>query len=129
MTDWIPVRDSLPETDEWVLAQTQDGTVYPAIYRNNAWYQWSSLKSSSLIEQLMHGKVAYWLPKTNGYPYVQCQCGQFYLQAEGRKTCPICASFGIEPEKPKKPRKPKEEPVEEIPFDEPPTESLDDMLI
>lgn len=140
MNDWIPVRETerLDEAKEfdWVQVQTQDGTVYPATYKNN---QWVPLFRGGTVEHLMHGKVAYWLPRATGYPYVQCKCGQFYLQAEGRKTCPVCASFGIDmtkEEKPKKPRKPKEEPkeeivepVEELPFDEPPTDDLADMLI
>lgn len=123
---WIPVRENLPETNEWVVVQTQDGTVYPATFEKN---KWSPLFRGGLVEQLMHGKVAYWMPHENGYPYVQCKCGNFYLQAEGRKTCPICASFGIEEkveEKPKK--KPKKE---EIPFSEPPKEDDDfeDLMI
>ena len=130
MSEWIPVRDQLPETDDWVQVQTQDGTVYPASYKNN---QWIPIFRGGTVEHLMHGKVAYWLPRAVGYPYVQCKCGQFYLQAEGRKTCPVCASFGIEQDKPKKPRKPKEEKVEEkveeVPFEEPMPDDISDMLI
>lgn len=114
---WIPVRENLPEDAEWVLAQTQDGTVYPAIFKNNAW---SPLFRGGLVEQLMHGKVAYWQPHEAGYPYVQCQCGSFYLQAEGRKECPICASFHPKKETPKATKrasKGKETPSEEeVPF-------------
>ena len=125
MTDnWIPVRDQLPENGEWVQIQTQDGTVYPAEYKNN---KWSPLFRGGLVEHLMHGKVAYWQPHAIGYPYVQCKCGAFYLQAEGRKECPICASFHPEKEAKKEHSKrsvkAKEEPVEEIPFD-----ALDDDL-
>lgn len=126
---WIPVRDSLPETEEWVQVQTQDGTVYPAFFKNN---KWSPLFRGGLVEHLMHGKVAYWQPHDNGYPYVQCKCGNFYLQAEGRKECPICASFGLtEPKtdkKPKKTAKPAES--EDVPFaDMPVTAVADDDLI
>ena len=116
---WIPVRDSLPETDEWVQVQTQDGTVFPASYVGN---KWIPIFRGGLVEHLMHGKVAYWSPHEVGYPYVQCKCGSFYLQGEGRKECPICAQFGIKEEKveekPKKAPKAVKKPVEskEIPF-------------
>lgn len=126
---WIPVREKLPETEEWVQVQTQDGTVYPACYKNN---QWTPLFRGGLVEQLMHGKVAYWQAHETGFPFVQCKCGAFYLQAEGRKTCPVCAAFGIkqeEEEKPKKPKKEPKKPIEEVPFEEPPTDDLDDILI
>lgn len=130
MTDnWIPVRERLPETEDWVLVQTQDGTVYPASYIKNTW---SPLFRGGLVEQLMHGKVAYWQEHAVGYPYVQCACGSFYLQAEGRKECPICASFHqpkeVKKETPKRASKGKETPVkpEEVPFSDLPTE--DDIL-
>lgn len=130
MAKWIPVRDSLPETDEWVQVQTQDGTVYPACYIGN---KWSPLFRGGAVDQLMHGKVAYWLPHETGYPYVQCRCGAFYLQIEGKKECPICASFGVKEEEKKPKRKkeePKEEPKEEIPFaEEQPTDDFDDLMI
>lgn len=113
--NWIPVRDKLPETDEWVIVQTQDGTVYPAVYNGN---KWSPLFRGGLVEQLMHGKVAYWQEHAVGYPYVQCKCGSFYLQAEGRKDCPICASFKPKEEPKKRTPKAKEQPKEEIPFAE-----------
>ena len=123
---WIPVREKLPEDNEWVQVQTQDGTVYPACYKNN---QWSPLFRGGLVDHLMHGKVAYWLPHTVGYPYVQCTCGSFYLQVEGNKQCPICASMGgLEQKTEKKPRKAQkvaESPKngEEIPFTD-----LDDII-
>ena len=130
MTDnWIPVRDCLPDTDGWVIVQTQDGTVYPATYTNNTW---SPLFRGGLVEHLLHGKVAYWQPHAVGYPYVQCKCGAFYLQAEGRKECPICASFHPAKEEKKestrKASKGKETPIkaEELPFSEP---SADDDFI
>lgn len=130
MTDnWIPVRESLPETEEWVLVQTQDGTVYPASYIKN---KWSPLFRGGLIEHLMHGKVAYWQPHAEGYPYVQCKCGAFYLQAEGRRECPVCASFRPVKEEKKetsrKATKGKETPAkaEELPFSEP---SVDEDLM
>ena len=126
---WIPVRERLPEDEEWVQVQTQDGTVYPAHYKGN---KWVPIFRGGIVDHLMHGKVAYWYPHEVGYPYVQCQCGNFYLQAEGRKTCPVCVSMGIlsddEPEeepkeKQKRQRKAKEkEPElvpEEVPFSEP----------
>ena len=116
--DWIPVREALPTDTEWVQVQTQDGTVYPACYIKNTW---SPLFRGGLVDHLMHGKVAYWKPHDVGYPYVQCKCGAFYLQAEGRKTCPICASFGIVPEvaeKPKRTPRSKKVPDDEIPFAE-----------
>lgn len=122
--NWIPVRDALPEDKEWVQVQTQDGTVFPAYYEKN---KWIPIFRGGVVEHLMHGKVAYWLPHKVGFPYVQCKCGNFYLQAEGRKECPICAQFGIsEPkveEKPKKASKPAKKPVEaeEIPFTELPS--------
>ena len=120
---WIPVRELLPETEDWVIAMTQDGTQFPARYKNKQWQMWSSLPNSGLVEQLMHGKVAYWQSKPEGYPYVQCKCGAFYLQAEGRKECPICAAFHPEQKvEEKKPRAKKEkEPVVEdpIPFTDP----------
>jgi len=121
MTDhWIPVREKLPETEDWVLIQTQDGTVYPAVYAKN---KWSPLFRGGLVEHLMHGKVAYWQEHAEGYPYVQCKCGAFYLQAEGRKECPICASFHPEKESkketPKRATKGKETPEkpEKLPFE------------
>ena len=129
--NWIPVRDRLPEDEEWVEVQTQDGTVYPASYIKN---KWTPIFRGGLVEHLMHGKVAYWKPHEVGYPYVQCKCGTFYLQAEGRKECPVCASFGITEEKEEKPKrqrkpkeKPKEEKLEEIPFAE--NDLLDDDLL
>ena len=136
--NWIPVRDRLPETEEWVQVQTQDGTIYPAQCKNNQWY---TMYRGGLVEQMFHGKVAYWQPHAIGYPYVQCKCGTFYLQAEGRKSCPVCASFGISVEE--KPKKPKKEPKKEqkkddsteddIPFTErdytKPPEGFDDDLI
>lgn len=127
-SNWIPVRERQPEDEEWVQVMTQDGTIYPAYFKNN---KWIPIFRGGLVEQLMHGKVAYWYPHEIGYPYVQCKCGSFYLQVEGRKECPVCASFGLsEPkteEKPKKaskaPKKPAEK--EEIPFaDEPTDEDL-----
>ena len=120
--NWIPARDRLPETEDWVVVQTQDGTVYPAVYAKN---KWSPLFRGGLVEQLMHGKVAYWQEHADGYPYVQCRCGTFYLQAEGRKECPVCASFHpekeVKKESPKRATKGKETPeepesAEEIPF-------------
>ena len=128
---WIPVRESLPETDEWVQVQTQDGTVFPASYQGN---KWVPIFRGGLVEHLMHGKVAYWCPHEIGYPYVQCRCGSFYLQAEGRKECPICASFGVsEPkveDKPKKAPKAVKKPVEteQIPFAEPAVEDDDEVI-
>jgi len=130
MAKWIPVRDKLPEDEEWVQVQTQDGTVYPAQYTKN---KWVPLFRGGLVEHLMHGKVAFWYPHEIGYPYVQCKCGNFYLQVEGKKECPICVSFGLTEEK-AKPKKKKEEPKpkeEELPFAEvlPEEDNLDDMLI
>ena len=129
---WIPVREQLPETDEWVQVQTQDGTVYPACYKGN---QWSPLFRGGHVEHLMHGKVAYWCPHEVGYPYVQCKCGTFYLQAEGRKECPVCASFGLSEEKtkdkPKKAVKAVKQAVEEqeIPFTEKPVPVDDEEVV
>ena len=124
--NWIPVREpERPEPDEWVQVMTQDGTVYPAQFKKN---QWVPLFRGGLVEHLMHGKVAYWQPHADGYPYVQCQCGSFYLQAEGRSECPICAAFHIEPVKPepkKKPKKVVEEPSEAIGVEN----AIDDPLI
>ena len=91
--NWIPARDRLPEDEEWKIVQTQDGTVYPASFVNN---KWVPIFRGGLVEHLMHGRVAYWQDAPAGYPYVQCKCGSFYLQAEGRKECPICASFHVE---------------------------------
>ena len=128
---WIPVRESLPETDDWVQVQTQDGTVFPATYQGN---KWVPLFRGGLVEHLMHGKVAYWLPHEVGYAYVQCKCGSFYLQAEGRKECPICAQFGIseakKEDKPKKAPKAVKKPVEaeEIPFAEEPTKEEEEFI-
>lgn len=125
--NWIPVRERLPEDEEWVEVQTQDGTVYPACYIRNTW---SPLFRGGLVEHLMHGKVAYWKPHEVGYPYVQCKCGNFYLQAEGRKVCPVCVAFGIKPkeDKPKSTPRSKKVPDEEVPFaDE--GSSEDDLLL
>ena len=133
MDKWIPVREQLPETDEWVQAQTQDGTIYPACYKDN---KWSPLFRGGLVEQLFHGKVAYWQPHDIGYPYVQCKCGSFYLQAEGRKECPVCASMGISttPTEKKSPKTKKSAKqavdAEELPFsDKPDDGEIEDMLI
>lgn len=131
-SNWIPVREELPDTDEWVQAQTQDGTVYPAHFKDN---KWIPLFRGGLVEHLMHGKVVYWLPHTIGYPYVQCKCGKMFLQAEGRKECPICATFNIaepEPKPEKKPRKakPESKPAEEeIPFTDANIKSDDDEYV
>lgn len=130
MDKWIPLRDALPETTEWVQVMTQDGTVFPAQYINN---KWSPLFRGGLVDHLMHGKVAYWQPHEKGYPYVQCQCGSFYLQAEGRKECPICASFrgkitneqSAEPKRTRK-KEVKVEKEEPVPFSDPLDESLID---
>ena len=125
--NWIPVRDELPIDEDWKIVQTQDGTVYPACYKKNTW---SPLFRGGLVEHLMHGKVAYWQNPPVGYPYVQCKCGAFYLQAEGRKECPICSAFHIEetvkaePKRSKKKEPPKEE---EIPFAEPLGDDLDPL--
>ena len=135
MDNWIPVRDTDKlaniNPEEWVQVQTQDGTVYPAFYKDN---KWVPLFRGGLIDHLMHGKVAYWCPHEKSYPYVQCQCGSFFLQAEGRKYCPVCASMlgvNIEPKKESpKPKKAKKEPpvAEQVPFEEPPIEEDDDLL-
>lgn len=127
--NWIPVRDSdnLPTDDEWVQVQTQDGTVYPAQYKNN---KWVPLFRGGIVDQLMHGKVAYWQPHDIGYPYVQCKCGNFYLQAEGRKHCPICASFGItEAEEKKTKKKPKEIPFTDSEEKPVMSDVVDDIMI
>ncbi len=127
--NWIPVREQLPEDSDWKIVQTQDGTVFPATFANN---KWTPLFRGGLVEHLMHGKVAYWQPTPVAYPYVQCKCGSFYLQAEGRKECPICATFHIErTEKPEQKRKKKEvekeAPKEEaVPFTDPIAE-MDDF--
>ena len=117
--NWIPVREVEKladiKEDEWVIVQTQDGTVYPAQYIRN---KWSPLFRGGLVEQLMHGKVAYWQRHPVGYPYVQCKCGSFFLQAEGRTDCPVCASFNVPQQGIKEPIPKKEPPKEEdeIPF-------------
>ena len=125
---WIPVREQLPESAEWVLVQTQDGTVYPATYTNN---KWVPLFRGGLVEQLMHGKVAYWQPHAVGYAYVQCKCGNFYLQAEGRTECPICASFNLKPvaKAPVKVEEVKEEVLDELPFAESEEDLLETLLL
>ena len=128
--NWIPARDRLPEDEEWKIVQTQDGTVYPASFVNN---KWVPIFRGGLVEHLMHGRVAYWQDAPAGYPYVQCKCGSFYLQAEGRKECPICASFHVEETvKPEPKRRKKELPKEEaMPFTDPISaglEELDDLL-
>ena len=129
---WIPVREELPETDDWVQVQTQDGTIYPATFKNN---KWVPLFRGGLVEQLMHGKVAYWLPHAQSYPNVQCRCGRYFLQKDGSKTCPICANLYVAThqttEKPKKAPKAVKQPVEavELPFaeeeDNPPVDEED----
>ena len=121
--NWIPVREQLPETDEWVIVQTQDGTCYPATYSNS---KWSPLFRGGLVEHLMHGKVAYWQPHEAGYPYVQCQCGAFFLQAEGRKECPVCAVINREKKPRAKAKEKAEEPVETAPKPEEPIPFADE---
>lgn len=127
--NWIPVRVRTPEDEEWKIVMTQDGTLYPASFKNN---KWVPLFRGGVVEQLLHGRVAYWQDTPESYPYVQCECGSFYLQVNGNQECPMCASFrGVPKEEPKedqpkekKTRKPKDKPAEqpaneEIPFTDP----------
>ena len=112
---WIPVRKKLPENgdDNWKIVMTQDGTIYPAVFKNN---QWSPMFRGGLVEQLFHGRVAFWQDTPIGYPNVQCACGRFFLQTDGQQTCEICKSFAppTAEVKQKKPRKKAEEVAEEV---------------
>lgn len=127
--NWIPVRVRTPEDEEWKIVMTQDGSLYPASYKNN---KWVPLFRGGVVEQLLHGRVAYWQETPETYPYVQCECGSYYLQVNGKQECPMCASFRghtetpveAPAEKPKATRKPKAKPAEEeIPF----TDSEEDL--
>ena len=116
--NWIPVRESVPDNDEWKNVMTSDGTVYPAVYKDN---KWKALFRGGDVELLMHGKVLYWQDHPQGYSYVQCKCGAMFLQAEGRKECPICSAF-------KGAEKPKKKKAEEIPFSEPVDKDIEEAL-
>lgn len=120
---WISVKDSLPEEhpQKWYIIQTQDGTVYPAKYTTifvggKPKTDWSPIFRGGTVEALMHGSVAFWQDHEDGYEYVKCTCGRFYLKYPGIDSCPLCEAF-----KPKKQEKavkeepkPVAEPVEEI---------------
>lgn len=92
--NWIPVEEQLPESKDWVIAQTQDGTVYPASY-DDVKMQWSPLFRGGRIESLMHGRVVFWQQRPTGYPYVTCERMHSYLKTPDTLVCPMCERFGF----------------------------------
>ena len=117
MDGWISVKESFPETDEWVQVMTQDGTVYPATYKAER-KVWSPVFRGGEVAQLMHGNVAYWQPHAEPYHMETCKCGRSFLKTPMVQSCPICSAFkGVIMQTDTKPekktttrtRKPKEE--------------------
>lgn len=118
--DWISVEKNLPEGKDWVIAQTQDGTIYPAVYCKDK-KQWSPVFRGGAVDSLMHGKVIYWQKTPEGYPYLTCEHGHSYLQTPANPVCPICKRFGFIADKAPaqvEEETPVEAPVEEAPVEE-----------
>lgn len=92
MDGWISVKQQLPNDEEWVQVMTQDGTTYPAIYRQGT-KVWSPVFRGGEVAQLMHGNVAYWQPHAEPYPMTTCECGRSYLKTPTTQFCPICTAF------------------------------------
>ena len=93
MDNWVPVSQKLPEDQEWAQVMTQDGTVFPAIYKAQQ-KVWSPIFRGGEVTQLYHGNVKFWQPHAEGYKMVACpDCGRKYLQSPTVTTCPICAAF------------------------------------
>ena len=106
--DWIHVDQRLPEDPKkWVIAQTQDGTLYPATY-NAVKKQWSPFRGGT-IDSLMHGKVVFWQDTPKGYQRIICERGHSYLKTPDAPVCPICEKFGFI----KREEEPKAEPPAE----------------
>ena len=101
---WISVRESKPQNADWVIVQTEDGSVFPATYSDKDGF--SPVFRGGKMESLMHGSVLYWQYHEAGYQRVRCECGRRYLKTPDSEYCPLCAAL-----KGKKPKaeKPKEE--------------------
>lgn len=84
--------DTPPETAEWVIGMTQDGTLYPVTYDGK---KWSPVFRGGYVDSLMHGRIAYWHPVPAGYQIVTCERGHSYLGAPEVEVCPVCESFGF----------------------------------
>lgn len=61
MSDWISVKDRLPETFECVLASTDDGKAIAVAEFTTAPDEWFD-RSGILWDQLYSKPVAYWQP-------------------------------------------------------------------
>ena len=93
MDNWIPVSQALPESEEWIQVVTQDGTVYPAVYKKEK-KVWSPVFRGGEVAQLYHGSVKYWQPHAESYKMVACpDCGRQYLKTPNANSCPICTAF------------------------------------
>lgn len=92
MDGWISVKQQLPDNEEWVQVMTQDGTTYPAIYRQNT-KVWSPVFRGGEVAQLMHGNVLYWQPHAEPYTMETCECGRSFLKTPATQSCPICSAF------------------------------------
>ena len=93
MENWIPVSQALPQDEEWIQVMTQDGTVYPAVYKAKSKI-WSPVFRGGEVAQLYHGNVKYWQPHAEGYKMVACpDCGRQYLKSPNANSCPICTAF------------------------------------
>ena len=102
MADWIKATTP-PETTDWVIGMTQDGTVYPVVYKNKVWLP---VFRGGAVESLMHGRIVYWQEAPKGYEFVTCDHHHRYLQTPENPVCPLCKQFGFLKE-------------EEIPFADP----------
>ena len=110
MADWIKASMP-PETADWVIGMTQDGTVYPVTYKNK---QWTPVFRGGAVESLMHGRIIYWQDKPDGYKFVTCDRHHRYLQTPDTPVCPTCKQFGFITDEPTIPFNEEPDP-EEIP--------------
>ena len=91
MADWIKASTP-PETPDWVIGMTQDGTVYPVVYKNK---MWSPLFRGGAVESMMHGRIIFWQDKPDGYKFAVCDHNHRYLKTPETAVCPICKQFGF----------------------------------